>query len=163
MKNLHVNFIKDNISDCQKICDLGPGTGRLVESYAGKDVTFMDIHEGFRSRLYESCKRNNVSYSFKLIEHLSNLPYGDNSFDAIVLSLVLLHVPHKDIEGVIREVLRVTDRLIVIDVCPDYRTSALHVFTHDFYELARKNGCGINVVLQDIENSLVLFIMSSKT
>lgn len=144
-KNRHVQFIKKNILDCQRICVLGPGIGRLVESYDNKDVTFVDIHESYKDRLLGACKAFNISHSFTKVASLSNLPFENSAFDTAIFSLVLLHVPHKEIEGVLRESIRVAKRLVVIDVCPDYQTSASHVFTHDFQSLARKIGCNINI------------------
>jgi ubiquinone/menaquinone biosynthesis C-methylase UbiE len=158
-KEFHVKFLKERMLGCQKICDVGPGTGRLVESYVGKNVAFVDIHESYKDRLYKACKAHNIDHTFIKVESIAHIPYENGVFDAAVLSLVLLHVAHKDIESVLREALRVANSLIIIDVSPDYQTSASHVFTHDFHKLSKIIGCNIDVFSKDKDNHM-FFTMS---
>jgi len=91
-----------------KLFVLGCGSGNLLLHYAlmGKAKEFygIDISPG----MIEVCRRNAAALNQQLhleVADAENLPFADNSFDAVMGHAILHHVP--DVDKVFREVYRV--------------------------------------------------------
>jgi len=87
----------------KKILDVGCGKGRFCRKI--KDFGFINIIGAEPSKeLIEVAKGNNKDIKF-VQASVTNLPFGDNEFDALICIEVLEHVP--DTEKAIQEMARV--------------------------------------------------------
>lgn len=69
----------------------------------------------------------------------SNLPFIDNSFEAIFIDKVLLHIPYDKIDQTRREIIRVFSKILVLNEPINvHDTQARHCFTHDQFFGFRK-------------------------
>ena len=114
--NMPVNFIKENLVGCKKVLDFGPGKGRTFGAYEEiETVRAYDISDTWKSYVFNSVKKYNIK-NFDLIisKKIESLPYKDNEFDAVVVSLVLLHQRPQYIINVMSELVRVSKKVIAI-------------------------------------------------
>jgi SAM-dependent methyltransferase len=86
-------------------------TAALVREIFGRTVASCDLSE-------EACKRAREIYGLSAISaDIVKLPFDDNSFDVVLISETLEHVP--DLESAAREALRVSRKGLVITVPHD--------------------------------------------
>lgn len=96
-----------------RVLDLGCGEGRHVISlYVAAEVLAVGVDLGFadlqtsRSRFSEFAEPDNPRKSFALLQsNAMTLPFADDSFDTVVCSEVLEHIP--DYRGALAEITRV--------------------------------------------------------
>lgn len=96
-----------------RVLDLGCGEGRHVISlYVAAEVLAVGVDLGFRdlqtsqSRFSEFAEPDNPRKSFALLQsNAMTLPFADDSFDTVVCSEVLEHIP--DYQGALAEIARV--------------------------------------------------------
>lgn len=103
----------------KKILEVGAGDGSILhylnESNFGKELYALEIAESGVS-IIENRKLSKV-IEVKSFDGYS-IPYGDNSFDLVILAHVLEHVEHERV--LLRELKRVA-KFLVIEVPLDYR------------------------------------------
>ena len=140
-----------DIRGCKRILDAGCGDGRhsrflLRQADADAMITGFDYSRQMLQRARRRLKSTRPTY---LAADLTRLPYADDSFDAIVCSWVLEHLP--DPRPGLREmsrVLRVGGKLLLM-VTEDTLTGAFcsrlwHCRTHNRVELrAIAKECGL--------------------
>src|SRR5690606_22103367 len=108
-----VDYLRFGINAGDTVLDLGCGEGRhTIAAYAGHDVTVIGVELGFAD-LQAACRKMadfhdpaNIRIQWLLMP--SNglpLPFADQTFDKVICSEVLEHVP--DYEGMLREISRV--------------------------------------------------------
>ncbi|WP_457642103.1 methyltransferase domain-containing protein, partial [Persephonella sp.] len=92
--------------DVKTILDAGCGSGTLTNFFDSKkyDITGIDISD----TALEYFKHKKVKGS------ISNLPFEDNSFDLVICSDVLEHIPEKEFDQSIKELKRVSKKYILI-------------------------------------------------
>jgi len=102
-------------SEVQSILDVGCGNGNLVNTIVSdfsskfKPVVGMDI----------STEALKYVRSEKFLGGISQLPFKDSSFDLVIASEVLEHLPYSDLREGISEIQRVSNRYIIITVPND--------------------------------------------
>ncbi|MBU2646420.1 class I SAM-dependent methyltransferase [bacterium] len=111
---LTINFKKIGLKDGDCILDLGCGVGRhVITSYAlknvqavGLDLSHADLLTA-KSRFTEEFEEpQNSRKSFGLaVGNALSLPFADNTFDKVICSEVLEHIP--DYRSVLKEIRRV--------------------------------------------------------
>ncbi len=101
------NFIESNYKIGNKVLDFGCGLGNLTNRFKNADYTGVDI---VRSRITH-CKRLRKGYKFVVIDviakTLDRLPFNNNSFDIIVLSLCLHHISTENCKLILQEFYRI--------------------------------------------------------
>jgi len=111
---LTIDFEKFGIEDGDRILDLGCGVGRhVITSYTLKKVQAVGLdlcHNDLlaaQSRFTEEFEEpQNSSKSFGLtVGNAMSLPFADDSFDKVICSEVLEHIP--DYRSVLKEIRRV--------------------------------------------------------
>ena len=101
-----IDIIKKFIlDDVESILDAGCGNGAIANSLVGFDVTAMD-------RSVEALKY--VKNAKKIQGSLDNIPFKDNSFDLVICSDVLEHLPEDTYKKTIAELKRVSKKYILI-------------------------------------------------
>ena len=101
-----IDIIKKFIlDDVESILDAGCGNGAIANSLVGFDVTAMD-------RSVEALKY--VKNAKKIQGSLDNIPFKDNSFDLVICSDVLEHLPEDIYKKTIAELKRVSKKYILI-------------------------------------------------
>lgn len=119
-----INFDKLQLKDGDRFLDVGCGEGRhTLGAYLhanveaiGVDLSDSDLDIAReRSQEFVEPDNNNKSVSFQQANALE-LPFEDNSFDKVICSEVLEHIP--DFQGVLKEMQRVVkpDGVIAISV-----------------------------------------------
>lgn len=124
-----------------KTClDVGCGTGRLVKALRsfGIDAYGIDFSQDAIDLADDSVK------SFLKVGSISNLPYKDNEFDAVVSFDVLEHMERADIRKAVNEAIRVSRKTILhkvytkennwINWFHGHDHSHLSVFTNKFWQ-----------------------------
>jgi len=105
------------LEEVRKILEIGAGTGRDLEelSKRGYNVTFSD----FSSVAIEKFNKRNPQ--IETIEcDARKLPFQGNSFDLVYCLGLLEHFDKKDRAKIIREMFRISNKYILIDVPQRY-------------------------------------------
>ncbi len=100
-----ISYIPDNVNS---VLEVGCGDGRIINDLIGKyeRICGLDISlEGL-----EKVKADKVQGS------VDDLPFPDNSFDLVICSEVLEHLPYSIYQKAIKEIMRVTRKYILISV-----------------------------------------------
>jgi len=114
---LTIDLNKIKIEDGHTILDLGCGKGRHIHKlyyYKKCHVIGLDLSYGDLQTTYEGFEKypdtsNDPERQFNLmVGNALNLPFSDETFDRIICSEVLEHIP--DYEKVIKEIFRVTKK-----------------------------------------------------
>lgn len=85
----------------EKILDIGCGTGEFSVFFNPGDYIGVDIEEK-----YINYAKNNFKGKF-LVADAGSLPFGDKSFDKILINSILHHINNKDCLRIFREARRV--------------------------------------------------------
>ncbi len=109
-----VDFSRLSIKPGDRILDIGCGSGRhTCEAYRrrevvaiGSDLSFDDVREAVdRLRYHDALEEHGGGAWGVLVSDIKSLPFKDNSFDNVVCSEVLEHIP--DDKKAISEIIRV--------------------------------------------------------
>lgn len=106
-----LSFVKPGM----KVLDAGCGEGTLSVMMANKGaiVTGTDISKPNIEESKRFAKNQNVDVHFQESD-IENLPFDDNTFDLVVSSHVLEHIP--DFDKGLNEVMRVTKKFAVVAI-----------------------------------------------
>ena len=110
-ENERIKNIMDLIpNDITSVIEVGCGDGRLINRFKGKYklIYGMDISE-------KILKKVNVP---KVVGSIDNIPFADNSFDIVICSEVLEHLPVNIYKKSLTELERISNKYILVSV-PD--------------------------------------------
>lgn len=111
----HIEYLKSQLKDCKNIIDVGAGVGRLFEAYSDlKMVQACDISLLYKYPITEKSKNYNFNFNWTHIINIKKLPFDNKQFDCTVSSEVLLHQRPENIVDIMKELLRVSNKVIVI-------------------------------------------------
>ncbi len=83
-------FIFEEISEGERVLDLGCGNGRFYQFLKEKDVDYVGVDKA--EKLIEKARKEYPKAKFKTADALK-LPFKDNSFDFVISIAVLHHMP----------------------------------------------------------------------
>src|SRR5262245_13993969 len=101
-----VSLLMPYLTPRSSVLDIGCGEGYVLDELLARGVT--DVQGADIVDI-----RRNKDYPFRLYDGLT-LPFPDRSFDIVVLSFVLHHVPNERKTALIEEALRVSRAKVVI-------------------------------------------------
>lgn len=112
-----ISFVLDRITAQDEVLDIGCGTGRITIPVArrARAVTGFDLTEAMIEQAALKATDAGLDVRFEQGD-MAALPFPDNSFDAVVSMLALMHVPpvdHPQVFSEVRRVLRSGGRLII--------------------------------------------------
>lgn len=138
----HINYLKKYTKKNSKVLDIGPGVGRLSAAFDKTDLSIYDISDKYLPKLNNELSKYDIN--IKNI-HISKkkwrkLPFGDDEFDIVTCSLVLLHQEPKYIEDIMIDLARVGKKVVCISsINGAINPLADHVFDHDYEKILIKN------------------------
>lgn len=145
---LQIEYVSENVEECEKIIDFGPGFGRLFPAYKNaKSVIGYDISSKYKDQIYEEAE--NYSFKFNLIvdHNIGVIHYSDDYFDAAVAAEVFLHQTPDKILDIMKELSRVAKKVIVISFMDPKKVfgrdnSLVHqyCFNYNYLKICEENG-----------------------
>ncbi|MGF1585629.1 MAG: class I SAM-dependent methyltransferase [Bacteroidales bacterium] len=129
-----IKFLKDKNFKDGKILDMGSGTGYLAillsDAFPDAEIVGVDYSDLMNEYAEDFVRKNNKSTRITFVKgDISNLPFEDNSFDALVSLNVLHYVDN--MTGVLNEVQRIIKDNGHIAIS-DIRTSLMGLFLSPF-------------------------------
>jgi len=117
-----VDFLRSELQRIapDNLLEVGSGSGRLRAVYPCPTVS-VDISSEMMRRNRGHAQMTGTSLGFR-----------DNTFDASMTSLVLIHTPHDDIGSFISELARVSNRSVLLFELSSIRSREPHLFQHDY-------------------------------
>ena len=145
VQDKHLNYIESHLKGCSYILDFGPGVGRTFPAYKDMvSVSCFDITEQHLEVLKLAASKYDFDFKFLMVDKVKKLnQYSTKEFDAVVASQVLLHQTPLNIEMVMSELARVSNKVIVItwrdNNLEEGANSGEHCFNHDYLKICGKN------------------------
>jgi ubiquinone/menaquinone biosynthesis C-methylase UbiE len=141
----HVAYIEKQLIGCNKILDCGPGDGRTFEAYKNmKIVNCVDVADHHRETLFKIAQQYDFEFDFLVKKEVGNWPYKDKEFDAAIACQLLLHQRPKNIVKMMSELVRVSNKVIVLswmnEELPPLTTSGEHCFNYIYPDICNENG-----------------------
>lgn len=147
--NLPVNYlsyIKKHLEGCNYVLEFGPGVGRVFAAYGSlKQLECFDITNRHLAELNSATKNYNFKMNFTLGYEVGVTPYKNKEFDATVVCQVLLHQTPNNITKVMTELLRISNKVIVISWFEDSKPLCNkdvnnHCFNYDYLKICSDFG-----------------------
>ena len=146
----HLSYLKSQTIGCNKILDFGPGYGRMFSAYIhANEVVGIDVTEQYKDSLIKEANKQNFNFKFICKKNnFDKLDFVNKYFDVVVTSEVLFHQTPIMIEKIMRELLRVGQKVVVIsymnvnkkyDKLDEYLPSKRNCFNYNYYELCKRN------------------------
>ncbi len=107
--------VLDQVKSGDRVLDAGCGEGALSVMLAKKGaiVTGTDISEPNILAAKQYAAQEGVEIEFQVAD-IESLPFGDNTFDVVVSSHVLEHIP--DFDQGLREIVRISNKKTVVAI-----------------------------------------------
>ncbi|OBZ07843.1 hypothetical protein A8L34_24740 [Bacillus sp. FJAT-27264] len=144
-----LTHIFSNMTEQTKVLEFGVGFGRHIDYLS--DIANVDIHGVDQSpTMIESLKKrlahkDELFEKIVLIEPRTQLPYPDGYFDFVYTVSVLIHINPNDLEGILKELIRVSKHGIIHFEnnyaeyselkFPDHNGCWQHSIVHDYSKL----------------------------
>ncbi len=122
-----MQYIADHLIG-DTVLDFGTGDGGKLKLFTGRKVSGVDIVDTNRELAIRIASQYGIDYK----HYIGDLEgFQSRSFDTVVCSKVLLHIPPNNISRTIDELIRVSNkRIIVWDTATP--TKSQHCFNHPF-------------------------------
>jgi FkbM family methyltransferase len=169
LTDIHLDYLQRQTFGCQNILDFGPGYGRMFPAYKfAKKVIGIDVTTQYKTQLQFAA--NKGKFNFELIckkDNFSNLEFPDKHFDVVVTSEVLFHQTPNTIEPIMRELNRISRKVVVIsymnirekyDFVGKYTPDQRYCFNYNYYEICKKNNW--NIRCEEWCKNQIMFVYS---
>jgi SAM-dependent methyltransferase len=141
---LFLDTIKEIMAEnnCYNILEVGCGRAvlRHLPHYTGLDFS-LEVLEQSKLEHYIHADITEV------------IPLPDKSQDAILSRLCLIHIPYSKINKAISEMIRVTNKVVILQEYPidETKRSQPHTFNHNYVELFENNGYEGKIIFLDYD------------
>jgi len=162
----HIAYVKKYVGNVLKALDFGCGVGRIFPGYNGVvDVVGYDISSLYVDQITEKAKEFNFHFKHVVGNEVDNLPFNTSEFQITVAVSVLLHQTPKNIVSIMRELIRVSDMVIVVSwqdlkkpfaVPGDEEKKFTYCFNYDYKKICEDEGWWMEGVV--IEGNQIYFI-----
>lgn len=143
--NAFVELVNSEVVEGDRVLDLGCGPGSLWAHWATLPTLRQLVGVDLSPRMIEEARRRYPDGDF-CVARAHDLPFPDGSFDVVVASAVLHHIPPDHLQGALVEIERVLDehgKLIGRDPAsghafgrePSWFSGAIMSFRHFVYRL----------------------------
>ena len=167
----HISFIRKYIQDNKYILDFGPGVGRTFSAYENLNVKVegYDISNKYAKQVMLKSKSLNMDFNLTIGNEIKDLPYEDNTFDCSVAISVLIHQKPNHIISVMKELVRVSKRVIVVSWYEPVRSFANlnkivnsneYCFNYDYPDICKSNKW--HIIHKHIEDKQIFFVYESR-
>ncbi len=99
-------------NDIYSVLDAGCGVGTELESYKSHNMDIEYVGMEKSNRMLEIAKTRHPYNKF-VYGDVNEMPFPDNSFEAVILKHVLEHLP--DYRSAVNEAVRVASKIVIID------------------------------------------------
>ena len=152
------DYLRKHLKGTASVLDFGPGVGRTFDVYNGQIVCGYDITSQYEGKAIERADLLGMDYHPISAKEIEKLPFSHEVFDAAVCCEVLHHQRPENIEFIMRDLLRVSGKVIVVaahnpDVAFDTRINQSHCYNHDYRGICERNGWGVTE-MEQTENQL---------
>ena len=137
----HLKYISKHILGAERLLDFGPGIGRTLSAYKGIGyVEGYDVSTRYKKYALKRASELGLPfiYTINTSGDLTYIPYEDKWFDVVVACTVLLHQKPENIIFVMKELIRISKKVIVITWMGV--TTASYSFSHDYFEICKEQG-----------------------
>jgi len=155
----HIEYVERHLWLCLRMLDFGCGVGRIFPAYNRVvDVVGYDISSLYVDQIIEKAKKFNFHFRHVVGDEADSLPFNTWQFETTVAVSVLLHQTPKMIVGVMRELIRVADRVIVVSwqdpkkpfaVPGDEEKKFTYCFNYDYVKICEDEGWWMEDVVID--------------
>lgn len=143
---LHSEYIKKNLNGCKKILDFGSGKGQMFYIYDDvgvQTVISYDISESFKKDIIEHGQKFNFNHIH--VVRMFLVPEFQDYFkvDAVVCCNVLQSSRFEDIENVLKELYRISDKIICLEHHDNNKSKDydyIHYRPHNYKKICKNNG-----------------------
>jgi ubiquinone/menaquinone biosynthesis C-methylase UbiE len=115
--DIQSNYVQSCLNDStiKTVLEVGGGHGQLIDTYLEKELntTIFSSDEICKKRIQSFIDANKIEF---LTGDLINLPFSDNSFDAVIAIRLITHCSNW--QKLIKELCRVSKKIVIIDYPP---------------------------------------------
>lgn len=142
-----LNYLNKNIKEAKSILDFGPGVGRMFPAFKNAfSVEAYDISSKWEKEIKKEANDYNFSFNLYIDPNpiLGKTPYKDKQFDACVVMSVLMHQRPQHIETIMKELIRVSKKVIVGTYMDENRKFSKteqdkKKYNHDYKSICKNN------------------------
>lgn len=120
-----VNVVPKYLNTRSKILDVGCSNGWVVKTLQDNDYDSYGID--IANRAIELCKNRGIQENKVFVASMTQLPFQNNFFDAIVSTDVIEHILPEDLDLMVNEFYRVTTKYIICDIATKIETDKSHI------------------------------------
>lgn len=124
------DIYKNHIKSKEKVLDIGCGNGRMAKEI--KSILNLDIELTGTDVL-----NYNPGFKFKIIEN-NRIPFKNKEFDSAMLNDVLHHIPMNRQIDIIKEAIRVSDKVLIFEVADTFSGKIVDIITNKLNDLRVK-------------------------
>ena len=153
-KELDVKYLKKHLVDANFALDFGPGVGRTFDAYEKQTaICGYDITSRYFELARQRAEELGLCYVPIFVRKIEPIKFPKKFFDAAVCCEVLLHQRPENIEFIMKDLLRVSSKVIVVtyqnlDAEFDTEGSFNHCYNHDYRGICERNGWKMKHVKQ---------------
>jgi ubiquinone/menaquinone biosynthesis C-methylase UbiE len=168
LEKYSLKYLREFVGKAKTILDFGPGVGRMFPAFKdAHTVEGFDISGKWRNELARAAKHYKFKFNLTVSDKIGVLPYQDKSFDVAVAMAVFLHQRPAHIEKIMRELIRVSNKVIVgtyMHKGKDFSTVGTDKskYNHDYIGICRLNGWKASPIKYGSTKSFIYFYYTER-
>ncbi len=140
-----VDYLRKHLKGTVSVLDFGPGVGRTFDAYNGQTVYGYDITPQYTKSARRKAAELGIPYIPFFVEKIKGLPFAAKFVEVAVCCEVLHHQRPENIEFIMKDLLRVSNKVIAVaahdpDTAFDTQVTQSHCYNHDYRGICERNG-----------------------